>query len=391
MFSSRLPAALAPNAISRAVDELRARGVRLLDLTATNPTLVGLRYPAGFLEGLSDERGALYQPEPLGLWETRVAVAEFCSRNGTRVDPARVVLTTSTSEAYALLFKLLCNPGDAVMAPRPSYPLFESLTALEGVAQIPYWLHEHGRWSIDRNSLEDALTPCSKAVLVVSPNNPTGSMLRESDREWLVRLCLERDVAIIADEVFADYPLRPGPDAVSLSGEARALTFVLGGLSKTAGLPQVKLGWIVVNGPDGLAKAALDRLELICDTYLSVSTSVQHAAPALLLAGHAIRAEIQARIAQNLAAAERLIRADSPVSLIGPEAGWSLVLRVPATSAEESLVLQLLRDAGVIVHPGFFFDFAREAFLVISLLPEPAVFEEGLQHVLAAVQVGRPQ
>ena len=385
MFSSRLPATLAPNAISRAIDALRARGVALLDLTETNPTRVGLSYPDDLLSPLADARGREYEPAPLGLRSAREAVAEYCSNEG-HIHPDRVVLTTSTSEAYALLFKLLCNPGDVVLAPRPSYPLFESLTALEAVAQTPYWLHQHGQWSIDRGSLENALTPCTRAVLVVSPNNPTGSMLRRADREWLVALCAERGLAIIADEVFADYRLQPGEDAVSLAGETRALTFVLGGLSKSAGLPQIKLGWIVVSGPEGVVADAITRLEVICDTYLSVSTPVQHAAPQLLMAGRAIRQAIQTRVAANLKSLDRALGRDSPVSLVMPEGGWSAVLRVPATRSEESLVLQLLNDTNVLVHPGFFFDFACEAFRVVSLRPAPEIFDEGSRRVISVVE-----
>ena len=263
MFSSRLPATLAPNAITRAAAALRAQDIRLLDLTETNPTAVGLAYPPGLLAPLADEAAERYAPDPLGLRSAREAVAREYERAAARVDPGRVMLTASTSEAYALLFKLLCGPDDEVLVPQPSYPLFESLTALEAVRARPYRLDDHGGWAIDRESVEHALTARSRAVLVVSPNNPTGSMLRRDDREWLASLCGERGIAIIADEVFADYPLRPRRETVSCVGESRALTFVLGGLSKSAGLPQVKLGWIVVERParpgragDGTARGA---------------------------------------------------------------------------------------------------------------------------------------
>ena len=391
MFSDRLPATLAPNAISRAVDELRARGTSFLDLTETNPTLVGLPYPDNILTPLADASAIVYRPEPLGVRLAREAVADHCSRIGVRPDPDSIVLTASTSEAYAVLFKLLCNPGDVVATPRPSYPLFDSLTALEGVAQVPYWLQQHGHWFIDRESLEAALTPCTRAVLVVSPNNPTGSMLRAADCDWLANLCGERGLAIISDEVFADFPIKPGADAVSLAGEDRALTFVLGGLSKSCGLPQLKLGWIVVSGPRTLTASALARLEVICDSYLSVSTPVQLAAPALLQAGATVRAAIQSRINHNLAVLEQLIGPESAVSLLVPEGGWSAVLRVPSTDSEEALVLRLIRETQVVVHPGYFYDFSSEAFLVVSLLPDPASFEAGVKRVLAAVEVGRPQ
>ena len=395
MFSSRLrlgsanaPAGLTPNAITQAVSSLRTAGAALLDLTETNPTLVGLAYPSAIAGALADPAVLTYVPSPLGLPSARDAVARECSRFGPQVDAARVVLTTSTSEAYALLFKLLCDPGDSVLVPQPSYPLFESLAGLEAVRADPYRLEYHGRWSIDRDSLLGALSSRTRAILVVTPNNPTGSLLRAADREWLVALAAERDVALISDEVFLDYTLESAGDAASLSGESRALTFVLGGLSKSAGLPQMKLGWIAASGPESLADRAVAELEVICDTYLSVTTSVQLAAPALIEAGRDIRAAIHERIARNLASLQRALSGESPVSLLTPEGGWSAVLRVPATESEEAIVLRLLNEFHVIVHPGYFFDFATEAFLVLSLLPAHADFDEGVRRVLAGVHTG---
>ena len=380
MFSSRLPAALTPNAITQAAAALRERGVPLLDLTETNPTAVGLPYPEDLLAPLAGAGALRYAPDPLGLASAREAVARAYGSAG--VDAGQVMLTASTSEAYALLFKLLCDPDDNVLVPQPSYPLFESLTALEAVQARPYRLDVHANWAIDRDGLVRALTARTRAVLVVSPNNPTGSLLRDDDRDWLAAFCAARGLAIISDEVFAGYLLRPRPGAASCVGESRALTFALGGLSKSAGLPQVKLGWMVVSGPGDLASRALERLEVIGDAYLSVSTPVQVAAPALIDAGRQVRSAIQRRLAANLARLERLIGADSPVSLLPPEGGWSAVLRVPATQTEEALVLRLLDQAHVLVHPGFFFDFADEAFVVVSLLPDPAVFERAVQRLL---------
>jgi aspartate/methionine/tyrosine aminotransferase len=392
MFSSRLPSALEPNAISKVASALRDAGVSLLDLTETNPSNVGLACAPDVLAELANPLAVRYSPEPLGMASAREAVARSYGGGGAvapAVDPARVILTASTSEAYALLFKLLCDPIDEVLIPQPSYPLFDSLTALDAVVARPYRLDYHGTWSIDRASLERACTSRTRAVLVVSPNNPTGSILRAGDRDWLASFAADRDLAIIADEVFADYPLRPGRDAASLLGESRALTFVLGGLSKSAGLPQLKLGWIVVSGPAVLVDQAIERLEVICDTYLSVATPVQIAAPALIAAGVDLRDQIRARIAGNLAVAERLVAATPAVSLLPPEGGWSVVRRVPATQTEEALVLRLLQEAHVLVHPGFFFDFAGEAFLVVSLLPEPTRFEDGLSRVLAMAGGGQ--
>lgn len=385
MFSSRLPATLAPNAITAARASLRARGIHLLDLTETNPTSVGLTYQPDILSPLASESGRQYRPDSLGLGPAREAVAGDYARLGVRVKPDQVMLTASTSEAYALIFKLLCDPDDEVLVPQPSYPLFESLTALEAVRAQPYRLDPHGHWSIDRQSVQQVLTKRTRVILVVSPNNPTGSWLRRDDREWLAALAAEHGIAIVSDEVFADYPLRPLAGTTSFLGDSRALTFTLGGLSKSAGLPQVKLGWIVVSGPADASEQALERLAIIGDAYLSVSTPVQIAAPSLIAAGVAIRAQIQQRLMMNLACLERLVAAHPAVSLLVPEGGWSAVLRLPATESEESLVLRLLNDAHVIVHPGFFFDFEHEAFLVVSLLPRIADFEGGIGRILTAL------
>ena len=385
MFSSRLPARLEANAVSRAIDRRRASGATLLDLTQTNPTGVGISYPADVLSSLSDEEARAYAPHPLGLPEARAAVAEEASRSGITVAPSQVVLTASTSEAYSLLFKLLCNPGDEVLVPQPSYPLFEMLTRLEGIEPCAYRLEHHGGWSINRASLERAANSRTRAVLVVSPNNPTGSMMRASDLDWLTELCARSGIAIIGDEVFADYPLMPHADACRLVGDRRALTFSLGGLSKSAGLPQVKLGWVVVSGPDDPVAAAIARLEVICDAYLSVSTPVQVAARRLIAAGRTIRAAIGERLARNLRSLRDRLGSFPAVAVLEPEGGWSAVLRVPQTMSEEELVLRLVEEAGVIVHPGYFFDFAGEAFLVVSLLPSPDDFDAAIDRMLPVV------
>jgi hypothetical protein len=386
MFSSRLPATLAPNLVSQAVAALRRSGVPLLDLTETNPTVVGLPYPDDVLAPLSDARARVYAPDPRGLADARAAIAEDYAPRAT-VSPDRIVLTSSSSEAYASLFKVLCNAGESVLVPHPSYPLFELLTGLEGVDARPYALEYHGVWSIDRDSLEQAIDARARAVLVVSPNNPTGSMLRSDDREWLVALCARRGLAIISDEVFAGYPLAPRADASSFVGESRTLNFVLGGLSKSAGLPQVKLGWMLVDGPAALVTDALERLELVADTYLSVSTPVQVAAARLITSGGGIRAAIAARLRENLDALRRAVAVHPAITLRDPEGGWSAVLEVPATMSDEALVLRIL-DEHVLVHPGYFFDFTRGAFLVVSLLPRPDVFREAIARALPIASGG---
>jgi alanine-synthesizing transaminase len=382
MFSSRLPARIEMNAVSRAIARRRAAGATLLDLTQTNPTEVGISYPMEVVSSLADPDARVYTPHPLGMPAARSAVAADVDPSGALVTPAQIALTASTSEAYSLLFKLLCDAGDRVLVPQPSYPLFEMLTRLESVEPCAYRLEHHGTWAIDRSSLERGITPGTRAVLVVSPNNPTGSMMRAADFDWLAALCESRGIAVIADEVFADYRLRPRPDAVRVAGDRRALIFSLGGLSKSAGLPQIKLGWIAVSGPGDRVAAAMERLEVICDTYLSVSTPVQVAAARLIESGRAIRSAIAERISRNLGHLEDRLRSFPGVALLEPEGGWSVVLRVPRTTSEEQLVLRLVDEAGVIAHPGYFFDFAEEAYLVLSLLPQPATFDTGVDRLL---------
>jgi alanine-synthesizing transaminase len=381
VFSSRVPGVLAPNRLTRALQRVRASGASLIDLTLTNPTAAGITYPETILDDLANPRSLRYEPAALGLAAAREAIACDCARNGIKVAPDRVVLTSSTSEAYSVLFKLLCAPaGDAVMLPIPSYPLFEHLTKLDGVASIPYRLEFHGRWSIDFGTLDAGWNDSVRAVLAVSPNNPTGSVLNDEELAGLSERCSSRRAALIVDEVFIDYPLvdavRP-PVAVP-----DCLTFRLGGLSKSAGLPQVKLGWILVDGPETLVRAALERLELICDTYLSVSTPVQVATAGLIAAGAVVRARIHDRIRLN-ARALSSVAADYPsIQVLPSDAGWSAVLRVPSTRSEEDLAIELLESAGVVVHPGFFFDFPHETFLVVSLLPPTAVFADGVRRVM---------
>jgi aspartate/methionine/tyrosine aminotransferase len=385
MFSTRVPDDRAPTRLAQAVAEAGRRGP-VLDLTLSNPTRAGLAYPDDLLRPLSDAAAATYRPEPLGLRSAREAVAATYRRRGLPADSDRIVLTASTSDAYSILFKLLCEPGRAsVLTPVPSYPLFDHLTRLDGVESRRYALEYHGTWSIGAGELDRAWAADTRAVLAVSPNNPTGSIVRDPDAAELTRACASRDAALILDEVFWDYPLGdPLPDATPLQ-HADCLTFRLGGLSKSAGLPQVKLGWIAVSGPAALVADALDRLEFICDTYLSVSTPVQIAGPALIEGGCRVRERILERIRAN----DRTLRAraaNAPgVSVLPADGGWSAVLRVPATASEERLALDLVERHAVVVHPGYFFDFAHEAFLVVSLLPEPSTFDRGVDLLLERV------
>lgn len=383
MFSHRIPRDLAANRLSTMVAAARAKGRPLVDLTASNPTHAGFEYPADLLAPLGDARALRYDPQPLGHLEARRAVARDYERRGAQVPADRIVLTASTSDAYSMLFKLLAEAGDEVLVPRPSYPLFEHLTRLDVVAAHPYDLEYHGVWSIDIASVERAITPRTRALLLVTPNNPTGSFVTPDELDRLAALCAPKDIAIIADEVFADYELEPG--AATAAGQPGArrdvLTFSLGGLSKSAGLPQVKLGWIAVSGPDALVASAMERLELVCDTYLSVSTPVQMAAPALLLASAGIRSQIAARTLANYRALQSSITRVRSCRLLRSDGGWSAVLQVPSLEPEEDLVLRLL-DGGVLVQPGYFFDFSRESFLVVSLITPPAVLADGIARIL---------
>lgn len=389
MFSHRLPRNLVPNALSRRLASLRAAGTSWADLTESNPTRAGIAYPADLLSGLSDTTALVYQPEPFGLPEAREAIAIDHRRRGVRLDPSQVVLTASTSEAYAWVFKLLCDAGDDVLVPRPSYPLFEHLTRLEAIGAAPYDLEYHGRWEIDFDSLARAASPSTRAVLLVSPNNPTGSYLRSREVAALDAFCRDRDLAIVADEVFADYRLEASADAVTdVAAIAGALVFTLGGLSKTVGLPQLKLGWIVVGGDRSRRLTALQNLELIADSYLSVSTPVQVATADLLVRGAAIRSRILERLRANLTALRAVAARFPAVDVLACEGGWSAVLRVPSTRSEEDLVLDLLDRERILVHPGYFFDFPRPAHLVVSLLPPREVFEDATARMLQFVTAG---
>ena len=386
MISRRVPPSTEANAITRVLGELRAAGVPIVDLTESNPTQCGIAYSPALLDSLASPEALHYDPQPFGLPSARAAVADDQRRRGASIDPAQVVLTASTSDAYAWLFKLLCNPGDAVVVPQPSYPLFDHLTALEGIAAHPYALEYQGRWTIDVDSIRRAPSNV-RALLVVSPNNPTGSFITGAELAQMSAVCRSRGWALIADEVFADYPLEAIDPVTDIAGRSDVLSFTLGGLSKTVGLPQLKLGWCIAGGPPAERDAALGALELIADSYLSVGTPVQVAAPQLLREGGAIRAAIHSRVRENLAALRAAAARYPACEVLKVEGGWSAVIRIPSTRPEEDLVLDLLRRERILVHPGYFFDFAREAYVVVSLLPIRAVFDESSARLLQFLSV----
>ena len=365
---SRLPPDLTPNAWTLA----RARrGPVPLDLTVTNPTVCGFPYPADLLEPLGDAAALAYRPDPKGLATARRAIADDYARRGIAVDPGRIVLASSSSEAYGFLFKLLCDPGASVLVPAPSYPLFEHLARLEGTRPETYRLDPSHGWQPELPARTDAA-----ALVLVHPNNPTGSWVRE--------VAADDALPLIVDEVFLEFPLLANP-ARSFAARDRGLTFTLGGLSKSRGLPQLKLSWIVVGGDAARAGAALERLEFIADTYLSVGTPVQQALPGILRRGTAVRDAILERCRGNLAAAASLVRSHPGIELVAPEAGWSAVFRYPNVIAEETLVLELLDRDGVAIHPGYFFDFASDGWLVASLIVPPERFTEGLRKTFDAI------
>ena len=370
--------------MSRALARLRARQDDIIDLTESNPTRVGLAYPPGILDALADATGLAYDPQPRGLAVAREAVARHLRGQGARVVASRVVLTAGTSEAYSRLFTLLCDPGDEVLVPRPGYPLLDHLTRLDGITPRPYPLTYHGAWEIDGDALERQVTPRTRALVVVNPNNPTGSFLSAADRALVCEVCRKHGLALIADEVFVRYALEPDPArGRSVLGRADGvLTFSLGGLSKAVGLPQLKLAWIVVDGPRRAAAPALRALDFVNDAYLSVATPVQLAAARLLEEGGSVARSIAARVRRNRAALRSRIEAHPVHSLLRTGGGWYAVVQVPATQTEETLVLDLIEHDRVVVHPGYLYDFPHEAFVVLSLLPEPRRFEDGVARLL---------
>ncbi len=378
VFSRRVPSDLRPNALA----ERGRRVPAAYDLTVSNPTACGLPYPGTLLAPLSRPSGLRYRPDPRGIEAARSAVAADSLRHGARIDPGRVVLTASSSEAYSFLFKLLCDPGDAVLVPVPSYPLFEHLASLDGVRAIPYLLDPADGF---RPAIEDPLPDRVRAVIAVHPNNPTGSFVDAAGAERIASACRSTGAARIVDEVFLDYPLSRLDPPSTFAAETDVLTFVLGGLSKSVGLPQLKLSWIVASGPGPRVEEALHRLEFVADSYLSVATPVQLALPHLLSEGRSVRRAIRERCLANLGVLTEAVSAVPALAAPAPEGGWSALVRFPAVVSEERLALDLLEKDGVAVHPGYFFDFPSEGWLVVSLLPEPETFAEGVSRLVARI------
>ena len=385
-FSDRTRWDLRETAYAAAVRTARAQSQPLLDLTASNPTTCGFAYdPAAWSEALCAPQSAIYNPDPRGLPSARAAVAEYYEQGtGVVVDPDAITLTTSTSEAYSFLFRLLCDPGDEILIAQPSYPLFEFLAALDSVRLVPYPLfYDHG-WHIDLAALRAAITPHTRAIVVVQPNNPTGHFTQPQERQVLEALCVEHGLALIVDEVFLDYALDAEPQRVArahsfAAGAHPALTFVLSGLSKISALPQMKVAWIFSQGPQPALHEALSRLEVIADTFLSMNAPLQHALPALLAARHKMQRQILERTRANLVALDAQLSRQSLITRLHAEAGWYAILRVPALAADEETAVRLLQEQRVLVHPGSFYGMPAQGWLVLSLLPREEEFRLGVE------------
>ena len=380
-LSSRLPPGFEPNALSAALDRLRAEGRELQDLTVSNPTRCGFDYPETDIRAALSLPGVLsYDPDPQG---SRVARAAIAVHHGHGLHTDDLLLTASTSEGYGLLFKLLGDPGDEVLVPSPSYPLFDWLARLEGLQARPVPSYFHERWHLDLGALEASVSSRTRAVVVVNPNNPTGHFLSQTEWTALATLCARYGLALLVDEVFADYELESPADHLAtalLDPDPPCPVFLLSGLSKIAALPQLKLGWIAVRGPG--AAQYLEALAFLADHYLSVSAPVQAAAPTLLAMAPGIRDQVRARLRANLAALDAALAAQPRLSRLPVEGGWSVLLRRPAVDADEACALRLLEDTSTLVHPGSFFDLPGDGHLVLSLLTPEQTFSDGLQRIL---------
>jgi alanine-synthesizing transaminase len=379
MFSRRTDWKLTPNRFTQAQQEANAAGREVLDLSISNPTRAGLQYDnQAILRSLTNPAALDYDPQPKGLLSARRAVAEYYRQ---QIDPESLLLTTSTSEGYSFVFRLLSNPDDEVLVPKPSYPLFEFLADLQDVKLVSYpLLYDHG-WQIDFPSLEKAVSPRTRAIVLVHPNNPTGSYVSDDERVALNHFCREHNLAIIVDEVFLDYA-HDGASRPSFANNEDVLTFTLSGISKISALPQMKLAWIAATGPADQLHPALSRLEIIADTYLSLNAPIQLAAPALLNQRKQIQPQLLDHIRTNLAELDRRLAQQKACQRLAVEGGWYAVLRVPATQSDEDLAIDLLRKASVLVHPGHFYDFPRDGYLILSLITQPDRFREGLNRLL---------
>lgn len=384
MFASRTNWNLKPNHLAEALESHKSSGRRLLDLSASNPTECGFRYDApAIMRSLCVPASLQYRPDPKGLKSARQAVSDYYAEHGERVAVDDLILTASTSEAYSFVFRLLCNPGDELLIPTPGYPLFDFLADVNDVKLMRYPLfYDHG-WHIDVHALKQALTPRTRGIIVVHPNNPTGHFTRSEETAQLNQICSANQLAIIADEVFFDFSLdAPQKSFVANPG---ALTFTMSGISKISGLPQMKFAWLAVSGPEGTKREALARLEMIADTYLSLNAPIQLAAPVLLQQRKQFQQQLMARVRANVVELDSQLGEKQHVSRLMVEGGWYAVLRIPATRPDEELAIELLQKHDVYVHPGHFYDFPGDGYLILSLITPTQDFSEGLRRVLSSI------
>ncbi len=380
VFADRTNWNLKTNPLSEALAQHRASGGPLLDLTASNPTECGFDHEShGILQALSNPAILAYDPDPRGLLRARQAVAAYYAARGAEVPADNIILTTSTSEAYSFVFRTLCNPGDEILIPEPSYPLFAFLADIQDVRLVRYPLDYDYGWQINFHALQRSITSRTRGAIVVHPNNPTGHFTRLHELEKLNEICSSGKLAIIADEVFVDFALQGDHAPFTFARNAAALTFTMSGLSKISGLPQMKAAWLVTSGPEQLKTQALARLEIIADTYLSMNAPVQWALPALLEQRHSFQTQLLARVRKNLAELDRQLATQKSCARLAVEAGWYAVLRVPATRSDEELAIELLTRRNVYVHPGHFYDFPSDGFLVVSLITCEEEFAKGLK------------
>jgi alanine-synthesizing transaminase len=387
MFSSRTAWNMLPNQLSDVAAAKRLRGEIVTDLTESNPTRCGILYPEKeILSALADKSSLLYQPKPRGLLLARKAIADYYATVGAALSPEDIMLTASTSEAYSFLFTLLCNAGDEVIVPRPSYPLFDYLCQLNDVALRHYDLEYDGEWHIDFESLESACTDSTRAIILVHPNNPTGSYLKQTEFERVCAVAAEHRCALIADEVFGPYTISSDAHRASiLTSPVSSLFFSLNGLSKLLGLPQFKLSWIVVRGNSQETHEALSRLDIIADTFLSVNTPAQAALPKLLEQSEFIGEQIRTRVRSNFHLLQNTF-ADSSATVFRAEGGWYGILQLPQFHSDEAWAVELLRERNIFVHPGHFFDMKQKSCLVLSLLLPPDTFSVALTQIRSFIE-----
>jgi len=393
-FSKRTEWELTSNKLMSCLEKVRGEDEKIIDLTESNPTHCDFEYPQErILEGFLNPKNMDYRPSAQGLLDARQAICRCYWDRGYEIKPEQIFVTSSTSEAYSFLFRLLTNPGDHVLFPRPSYPLFEFLVDLNDIDMDTYPLiynknesQDKHTWQIDFDRFRAAFYPNTKAVVLVNPNNPTGSFIKRDELSAIAEFCMDKNMSIISDEVFWDYSLSENNhEFISAVDNKKCLTFVLGGVSKCLALPQMKVSWIILNGPEELVKEAYNRLEVIADTYLSVNTPAQNALQQWLTLHSMIKGEVVKRLEANYAFVKEAIQKTPSCSCLNAEGGWYVIVKLPNCYSEEHWAMELLTKEHVFVHPGYFFDFYDEPYIVLSLLTPEAEFKEGVGRIINRV------